>query len=119
MKTELSSMGVMRCLQIVGGKWKPAILFAIHGGANRFGTMRPLIPGITKQMLTQQLRDLERDAVINREIFPEIPPRVEYTLTKYGKTLLPVVRAMQDWGDADLAGPEASATNRDQFMLPL
>lgn len=109
----------MRCLEVVGGKWKPAILFSIQNGANRFGTMRSMIPGITKQMLTQQLRELERDELIDREIFPEIPPRVEYSITKYGKSLLPVVQAMQDWGEADLAEPEASVENRDQFMLPL
>ena len=119
MKNELSSHGVLRCLEIMGGKWKPAILFSIQHGANRFGVMRNMIPGITKQMLTQQLRALEQDNIIDREIFPEIPPRVEYSLTKYGKSLLPVVEAMQVWGESDLAEPEASDENRDQFILPL
>ena len=119
MKFTLNSENVVRCLALIGGKWKPAILAAIYQDANRFGAMRKAIPSITKQMLTQQLRELERDGLIDREIFPEIPPRVEYTLTKYGKTALPVVQAMQDWGEADLAKPDASAKDRDQFMLPL
>jgi len=119
MKTEFSTEMLLHCLSLMGGKWKPAILYAVKNGANRFGTMRKAIPGITKQMLTQQLRELERDGLIDREIFPEIPPRVEYSLTKYGKTTLPVIDAMQIWGEADLAKPETSEEHRDQFMLPL
>ena len=93
---------VTRCLSVIGGKWKPVILFCVEGGVNRFGAMGRAIPGVTKQMLTQQLRELEADGVLHREVFPEVPPRVEYTLTEKGQTLLPVVDAMKTWGEAQL-----------------
>lgn len=110
---------VTHCLSLIGGKWKPAILFEISNGGNRFGAMSKALVGINKQMLSKQLRELEADELIDREVFAEIPPRVEYTLTKKGKSLLPIVKAMQVWGEADLALPEASKDNRDQFMLPI
>lgn len=110
---------VTHCLTLIGGKWKPAILFEIAGGTNRFGAMGKALVGINKQMLSKQLRELEADELIDREVFAEIPPRVEYSLTKKGKSLLPIVKAMQAWGEADLALPEASKDNRDQFVLPI
>lgn len=94
---------VTRCISVVGGKWKPIILFCIANEVNRFGIMRRAIPGVTKQMLTQQLRELEQDGVILRTIFPEVPPRVEYTLTERGTSLLGVIAAMREWGERDLA----------------
>ncbi|MEM8888458.1 MAG: helix-turn-helix domain-containing protein [Bacteroidota bacterium] len=89
---------VTYCMTKIGGKWKPIILFLISKGANRFGILHRGIEGISKQMLTQQLRQLEKDGILDREIFAEIPPRVEYSLTEYGKSILPVIRAMRDWG---------------------
>lgn len=94
---------VTRCLSVIGGKWKPVILFAVDGGVDRFGVLRRAIPGITKQMLTKQLRELEADGILTRTVFAEIPPRVEYALTSRGYGLLPVVAAMRDWGLADLS----------------
>lgn len=119
MKNDEIQHSVTHCLSLIGGKWKPAILFEIHSGANRFGTMGKALPAINKQMLSKQLRELEADQLIDREVFAEIPPRVEYTLTKKGKSLLPIVKAMQAWGEADLALPDASTKNRDQFVLPI
>lgn len=87
----------------VGGKWKLMILYVIENGSNRFGAMQREIPKITKQMLSQQLRLLEADGLLNRKIYAEIPPRVEYSLTKRGRALLKVVKAMKDWGEQDLA----------------
>lgn len=104
MKTELltpdpqSDCPVTRCLQVVGGKWKPVILFCVANGVDRFGAMRRAIPGITKQMLTQQLRELEADGVLSRTVHAEVPPRVDYALTDRGRTLLPVIDAMRAWG---------------------
>lgn len=92
---------VTRCVEVIGGKWKPVILFCIDNGIDRFGAMQRAVPGITKQMLTQQLRELEHDGVLSRTIFPEIPPRVEYALTARGRSLLPVVEAMKSWGSAN------------------
>ena len=94
---------VTRCLAVIGGKWKPVLLFAISNGVDRFGALRRAIPGITKQMLTQQLRELEEDGVLSRTVFAEVPPRVEYALTDRGRSLLSVVAAMRDWGTQDQA----------------
>lgn len=90
----------------VGGKWKLMILYVIDNGSNRFGAMQREIPKITKQMLSQQLRLLEADGLLKRKIFAEIPPRVEYSLTKRGRALLKVVNAMKTWGEQDLAAAE-------------
>ena len=91
---------VTRCLAVVGGKWKPVILFCVANGVDRFGAMRRAVPGITKQMLTQQLRELEADGILSRTVHPEVPPRVDYALTPRGRSLLPVIDAMRDWGAA-------------------
>ncbi len=91
---------VTQCLSMIGGKWKPVILFMVMNGVNRFGAMQRAAPGCTKQMLTKQLREMEADGLLHREIFAEIPPRVEYSLTAKGQSLLPVVDAMKTWGDA-------------------
>ena len=93
---------VTHCLMLIGGKWKPVILFCIAGGVDRFGAMLRAIPGVTKQMLTQQLREMEQDGLIDRTVFPVVPPRVDYALTERGRSLLAVVAAMKDWGEADL-----------------
>ncbi|MEM7343963.1 MAG: helix-turn-helix domain-containing protein [Chloroflexota bacterium] len=86
------------CLKKIGGKWKPIIIYLIRNGANRFGIMQRSIEGISKQMLTKQLRELEADGILKRTIYAEIPPRVEYSITPYGQTLMPIVDAMSEWG---------------------
>jgi len=93
-----TSCPVSRCMRVIGGKWKIIILYAIQNGTNRFGALQKTISTISKQMLTTQLRELEKDGIIHREIFPEIPPRVEYTITPLGKTLFPIIEAMDTWG---------------------
>lgn len=98
-----SGCPVTHCLSLIGGKWKPVILFCIVGGVNRFGAMQRAIPAVTKQMLTQQLRELETDGLIDRRIFAEVPPRVEYSLTERGMSVLPVIHAMREWGTRDAA----------------
>lgn len=92
------SCPVTRCMKVIGGKWKIIILYAVQNGANRFGLLQKTIPDISKQMLTTQLRELEKDKIISRTIFPEIPPRVEYDITPLGKTLFPIIEAMDKWG---------------------
>ena len=94
-----SECPVTFCMSLIGGKWKPIILFLISKGANRFGILHRGIVGISKQMLTKQLRELEAYGILNREIFAEIPPRVEYSLTEYGSSLLPVIASMKMWGE--------------------
>lgn len=98
---------VTHCLKMIGGKWKPLLFFCIDNGVNRFGALQRAIPDITKQMLTQQLRELEADGLITRTVFAEVPPRVEYALTERGASVLPIIKAMRDWGSADMAPPSS------------
>ncbi|MBV7328817.1 helix-turn-helix transcriptional regulator [Chloroflexi bacterium TSY] len=90
------------CLKRIGGKWKPVIIYLIFNGCNRFGAMNRTITGVSKQMLTNQLRELEADGIIDRTIYAEIPPRVEYSITEYGESLLPIIDAMKAWGEKQM-----------------
>jgi DNA-binding HxlR family transcriptional regulator len=83
---------------VIGGRWKVLILQSLFRGTQRFSELQREIDGITSKMLTQQLRDLERDGILTRTVHPEVPPRVEYTLTERGRTLWPVLQAMHAWG---------------------
>ncbi|WP_114941423.1 winged helix-turn-helix transcriptional regulator [Mucilaginibacter endophyticus] len=93
------SCGMGRALNIVGGRWKPAILYKLHNGTMRYGELRKSIEGISERMLVAQLRELEQDQVIERIVYPEVPPRVEYRMTELGKTMGPMLEAMSEWGD--------------------
>ena len=96
------SCPVTYCLSVIGGRWKPVIVFCIANGVNRFGAMRRAIPGVTKQMLTKHLRELEADGMISRTVFAEVPPRVDYALTPKGRSVLPVIERMEAWGEANM-----------------
>lgn len=89
-------------LDLIGGKYKALILWHLSGSKLRFSELRKNIAGATPKMLTQQLRELEADQLIHREVFPIIPPKVEYSLTDLGKSLLPVLTSMRDWGSGYL-----------------
>ncbi|MEM7301302.1 MAG: helix-turn-helix domain-containing protein [Pseudomonadota bacterium] len=93
---------VTYCLSMIGGKWKPVIIFCIANDVDRFGVMQRSLLGITKQMLTKQLRELEADGIVSRRVFAEVPPRVEYALTEKGQSLLPIIDQMRVWGQANL-----------------
>lgn len=96
---QLNLCPVMTTLAVIGGKWKPAILWQLQQEELlRFGALKKRIPNITQKMLTQQLRELEADGIVNRKVYPEVPPRVEYRLTEYGKTLTPILDEMARWG---------------------
>ncbi|MNX08878.1 HTH-type transcriptional activator HxlR [compost metagenome] len=86
-------------LSVIGGKWKMIILWHLgKEGTKRFNQLKSLIPDITQRMLTTQLRELEEDKIINRKVYPVVPPKVEYSLTEYGESLIPILDLMYDWG---------------------
>lgn len=82
----------------IGGKYKPIILWHLINKTLRFSELRRQIPQATPKMLTQQLRDLESDGLINRVVYPVVPPRTEYSLTELGETLIPIIQSIRDWG---------------------
>jgi DNA-binding HxlR family transcriptional regulator len=85
-------------MRITGGKWKPVILYRLSQGINRFGILSKAIEGVSKNMLTKELREMEANKIINRKIYAEIPPRVEYSLTEKGESLMPIFLDLADWG---------------------
>jgi len=91
-----SSCPVTSTLTRIGGKWKAIIMYLISHDVNRFGIMFRMIEGISKKMLTKQLRELEADGLINRKVYAEVPPRVEYSITKKGKSIRPIIVAMRE-----------------------
>lgn len=93
-------------LDLIGGKYKALILWHLSDGQRRFSELRKLIVSATPKMLTQQLRELESQDLIHREVYPVVPPKVEYSLTATGKSLMPILTAMRDWGAEYLRGKD-------------
>lgn len=89
---------VSATLDLIGGKYKALILWHLSEGTLRFSELKKAIANATPKMLTQQLRELEEQALISRKVYPVVPPKVEYSLTALGKSLMPVLVAMRDWG---------------------
>ena len=89
---------VEAALEVLGGKWKGLILFHLLEGSRRFNDLRRLLPEVTQRMLTRQLRELEADGIVARQVFAEVPPHVEYSLTEFGESLAPLMSALQQWG---------------------
>ena len=86
-------------IDLIGGKWKPIIIWHLGTkGTRRFSELKKLLPQITQKMLTQQLRELESDSLVERKVYPQVPPKVEYSLTDSGESLMPILRMMCDWG---------------------
>ncbi|MEM1184872.1 MAG: helix-turn-helix domain-containing protein [Planctomycetota bacterium] len=85
-------------LSVIGGRWKPILVCHLLEGAKRFGELKRLTPNATERMISLQLRELEADGVLTRHVFAEVPPRVEYELTAFGRTLEPILVSMQEWG---------------------
>lgn len=92
--------GIGPAFDVVGGKWKAVILWELNAGPVRFGELRRRVVGVTEKMLIQQLRELERDSLITREVFSQVPPRVDYALTNWGATLNAALAPVADWGEA-------------------
>lgn len=86
-------------LELMGGKYKPLILWRLASATRRFGELQRLIPSATPKMLTRQLRDLENDGLVNRIVYPVVPPKVEYSLTDLGRSFIPILTLMCDWGN--------------------
>ena len=88
-------------LNVIGGKWKSIILFHLgNEGTKRFGELKQKMPNITQKMLTQQLRELEHDGLVYRRVYAEVPPKVEYSLTEFGRTIMPVMENLCRWGQS-------------------
>ncbi len=96
---ENTECSVELALKIIGGKWKGIIIYNLLKGKMRFNELQKLMPKITHRMLTLQLRELEKDLIVKRTVYPVVPPKVEYELTDLGKTLSPVIKEIRQWGN--------------------
>ncbi len=106
-RNHTTDCGVEATLEILGGKWKGVILYQLRDELKRFNQLKRLLPKITQRMLTRQLRELEHDGLIHREVYPQVPPKVEYSLTDSGKSLIPIIMLLKDWGDSNLLAEQA------------
>jgi DNA-binding HxlR family transcriptional regulator len=86
-------------IDVVGGKWKPLILWVLRGGTLRYSQIEDELPDITQKMLAKQLRELEKDGIVARKVYPQVPPKVEYSLTETGQSLMPIIDLLNDWGE--------------------
>jgi DNA-binding HxlR family transcriptional regulator len=109
---------VQAALDVIGGKWKPLILWYLGDNVVRFGELQKGLPGVNAKMLTKQLRELEEDGVIRRTVYPEVPPRVEYTITNFGKTLLPIMEALCNWGTQYLDIDNNGGSGGSSYQCP-
>lgn len=98
-KKELPACPVETTLMLIGDKWKVLILRDLLPGTKRFGELKKSIGNVSQKVLTAQLRDMESNGLVNRKVYPEVPPRVEYSLTELGRSLKPILDAMWDWGE--------------------
>ncbi len=101
-------------LEVIGGKWKSLILWQLSFKTLRFSQLQRRLQKVTQKMLTQQLRELERDGLILREVYAEVPPRVEYSLTERGRTVVPILELMCQWGRDYLAEDDRNTTLANQ-----
>ncbi|WP_109314860.1 winged helix-turn-helix transcriptional regulator [Pseudovibrio ascidiaceicola] len=111
---------VATTVAIIGGKWKPILLYHLVTGSKRFSELKKLMPGASDRMLTRSLRELEEHFIVRREVFAEVPVRVEYSLTKDGLSLIPVLNALSDWGQTRNGVDDESAEPSSIFdaLLP-
>ena len=98
MKKVEISCPITATMNIIGGKWKSVILWYLRERPLRFGELHKLIPKCSLKIFNSDLKDLEKDGIVKREVFAEVPPKVEYSLTEYGKSLLPVIITLREWG---------------------
>ncbi|KRM58054.1 HxlR family transcriptional regulator [Secundilactobacillus malefermentans DSM 5705 = KCTC 3548] len=115
LKMKTYHIGVEATLEVIGGKWKPIILCHLGNGPMRTGELRRAIPQITQKMLTQQLRELEENQIISRKVYQQVPPKVVYELTDYGRTLGDLLVRMSIWGEQRVA--KLKADHQDVTLL--
>lgn len=114
MRTKTYNCPVEAAVDVFGGKWKALILWWLQQRTWRFAELRRQLPGITEKMLTQQLRELEAHGIVDRRVYPTVPPKVEYSLTPYGRSLKRALRALCDWGAAHIERIGAVITPPDR-----
>lgn len=112
MKTPIDDTPISRTIAILGGKYKPYIVWRLEGGPMRFGELHSFFQGVTAHILSRQLKDLEADGLISRKVISENPPWVEYSLTSVGRSLIPVIESMAEWGAAYMEMEREKAGNR-------
>ncbi|MFD7508807.1 winged helix-turn-helix transcriptional regulator [Streptomyces sp. NPDC059853] len=98
MREQPYACGIDAAVDVIGGKWKVLILWALEGGERRFGELKRLIPGVSEKVLIQQLRELEADEIVHREVYRQVPPKVEYSLTPLGASLNRALEPLGQWG---------------------
>lgn len=106
MSSKMSGCPVEVTVSLIENKWKVLIIRDLLSGTKRFGELKKSIDGISQKVLTSQLRDMEASGLINRKVYAEVPPRVEYSLTDLGRSLSPVLMALKEWGESYLASME-------------
>ncbi|WP_088832263.1 winged helix-turn-helix transcriptional regulator [Paenibacillus tyrfis] len=99
LNSSIKKCPVETTLGVIGGKWKGVIIYHLLSGTKRFNELRRIYPQVTHHTLTLQLRDLEREGIVTRKIYNQVPPKVEYSLTEFGRTLEPIILLMKEWGD--------------------
>lgn len=99
MPEKVYECGLDAAVDVVGGKWKPMVLWALSVAPRRFGALRRELPGVSEKVLTQQLRELERDGIVHREVHDQVPPKVEYSLTELGVDLDHALGPLGEWGE--------------------
>jgi DNA-binding HxlR family transcriptional regulator len=118
MKAHGYDCGLEAALDVVGGKWKPIVLLRLAPGPRRFGELRRLVTGISEKMLIQQLREMERDGIVARTDFQEVPPRVEYALTPFGISLQAALVPLCEWGTKHMRRIEATKVPDEASGVP-
>lgn len=96
-------------MDILSGKWKCLMLWHLHEGTKRYKELERIVPGVSQKMLTQQLKELEKDGLISRTVYPEVPPRVEYNLTELGQSAFPILEKMHSWAVGSLGLSDSEA----------
>jgi DNA-binding HxlR family transcriptional regulator len=116
MRHKTYTCGLEAALEVIGGKWKVLILWQLNGEARRFGELRRLVAGISEKMLIQHLKEMEADGIVTRKDFKEVPPHVEYSLTRFGESLCKALAPLCEWGTSHMKRIEACKESAETKM---